>query len=134
LGAAGVVGPQARARLERLAGMQLSAVGQIQVATALIVMDALAKQLHDLRAEPIPRIQSYVTKLAYERIAPTSECPHIGRSVDLNIGSLCRRSSVALDPDRDVGHRLSGRLLVAELNATIAVAGELAGGDPLGSP
>jgi hypothetical protein len=34
LGQAGVVGPQARARLERLAATQLSAVGQLQVATA----------------------------------------------------------------------------------------------------
>lgn len=49
LGHAGVVGAQARARLEHLAAAQLSPVGQLQVATALSVMDTLAAQLHDLR-------------------------------------------------------------------------------------
>lgn len=44
LGEAGVVGPQARARLERLAAAQLTPVGQVQVATALVVMDTLAEQ------------------------------------------------------------------------------------------
>jgi hypothetical protein len=47
LGHAGVVGAQARARLEHLAAAQLSPVGQLQVATALSVMDTLAGQLHD---------------------------------------------------------------------------------------
>lgn len=51
---------------------------------------------------------------------------------DLNIGSLCRRPLVPLDPDREVGVRWNGRIPVTALNATIALAGELAGGDPLG--
>lgn len=49
LGEAGVVGPKARARLERLAAAQLTQVGQVQVATAFVVMDTLAEQLHELR-------------------------------------------------------------------------------------
>jgi hypothetical protein len=44
-----VVGPQAQARLERLAQMQLSAVGKLQVATSPTVMDTLAEQGHGLR-------------------------------------------------------------------------------------
>jgi transposase len=49
LGEAGVVGPQAQARMERLAETQLSPVGQLQVSTALAVMHTLAEQLHGLR-------------------------------------------------------------------------------------
>jgi hypothetical protein len=53
LGEAGMVGPLAQARLERLAQMQLSPVGQVQVATALTVVHTLGAAARSAAAASI---------------------------------------------------------------------------------